>query len=1380
MSLEHLIGDIDESTRLGWASSIVDKVFASDDVAQSAVLAQLYNSRNDKDWTVILEKMKGKFAEFSERGKSSNAAIELCGSIPELRDSVLETTEQVFDEFMVSTNFIWAFRPLLESTEEYINELEEIALVSLDRLSSILSSLMEKNELQGVSNRLQRQLCLMQGAKNEAIASTAHQIVGSLFGKAKYLESVPDLIWSCITALLSESTSEVHYYIGYKLWLKWVEKLGDKLGEIKFFQRELLDSEEYWKYLQTGVASESYELKKYGLYILSRSVQLIDHNVCNKYIEWDITQREESLQYWQRYITLMEIISIDTSMHQAEDSAGDIVRMLSTDSAIPATWGVCLLSAGLNASMDSIRKFIANIIMMLPINYLSVFHHSHEFLSEVFFPHVMTASYFTVTEGNDGTYASPHSERLANFIKQLLHSMNEECAQVHIQNILVMLYKVRYSFDPARIYVIKGIRDALIEKSFDLSVDNLSNLANLGSTEAQSRLRQHCIVLLMTQILMSTEPVGDNVEAWLQTLNVYLSKNPKLLDIPQVSDHVCKRVAGCIDAVKSTNNLDVALKAELLIGLDETNWVDSLDFDEKCKVIVSEYKRSAQYLASKFDSVFIEQLTAQLYDKSWDYCSVAETIDAANPGLFQFRHLDTQYSQYKSAGGVDFEGLAIALRLSRLQYTATRQREIVDCVMPLLSGNVPAEMRPTRDRALEEVLRTLVKSINDSEKVDVGVSDVANLVSDHYATSSSRCRLAMCQCLLAIVDRAEIDEPKDFAELVEAMWDSLVDEKLVASQRKLHQTFMDVAFHVKAIESLDVELQAGLSQTAEKIIACCYARRALLPYLAWKLSHGPSNLWLGQLMLYIYTFEQIDDHFFKLEVVMGDMLDNCLSTNFGADISSYLEVYGMHEYQAKVHAITYISNMQAAQAELFEFVLTAPRYHIFNPIKRTDSSEEYVRIFCYQALLLLEPYVSDKQISGYTEQLFIPALDTEPSPLARVYIEWIIGRTLTLRAQHLITSFVFRQLEDSEAQPRIIASVERIGLMVGRSIKNHWSGTDPKRVCEYYRQYLERVIPLATSNRAAVRHFTVSILYAVHHEAASRSTSQALTAELADLFATVANIAENARAADSFKQFRSGEQTIWDLEADYTMVGVCGGVLRRLSDRNIPVLREHHFEGLASGRIPTGHEDAEVWATTAQNTVPGDKLTLEMNATAAQLQTKSGAWNLGTVDDQAETDKAAKIVRGELIVLASLVDKPPNLGGICRLCDVLGAQLMCVNELSIIKHAQFRNVAVTADKWMPMDEVRIEDIISFMEKKKREGYTLIGLEQTDNSVQLTPSVEFPRKSVLLLGKEREGIPANLLAELDFCIEIKQVGMIRSMNIQTATAVVVHAYSAQHC
>ena len=54
----------------------------------------------------------------------------------------------------------------------------------------------------------------------------------------------------------------------------------------------------------------------------------------------------------------------------------------------------------------------------------------------------------------------------------------------------------------------------------------------------------------------------------------------------------------------------------------------------------------------------------------------------------------------------------------------------------------------------------------------------------------------------------------------------------------------------------------------------------------------------------------------------------------------------------------------------------------------------------------------------------------------------------------------------------------------------------------------------------------------------------------------------------------------------------------------------------------------------------------------------------------------------------------------------------------------------------------------------KENYTLVGLEQTSNSVEIQ-DFDFPKKSVLVLGNEREGIPIDLISYFDVVCEIPQ-------------------------
>jgi tRNA guanosine-2'-O-methyltransferase len=68
---------------------------------------------------------------------------------------------------------------------------------------------------------------------------------------------------------------------------------------------------------------------------------------------------------------------------------------------------------------------------------------------------------------------------------------------------------------------------------------------------------------------------------------------------------------------------------------------------------------------------------------------------------------------------------------------------------------------------------------------------------------------------------------------------------------------------------------------------------------------------------------------------------------------------------------------------------------------------------------------------------------------------------------------------------------------------------------------------------------------------------------------------------------------------------------------------------------------------------------------------------------------------------------------------------------------------------------------------------VLGLEQTPSSVSLN-KFAFPedRPIVLLLGKEKEGIPVAFLQEVDQCVEIPQLGIIRSLNVHVSAAVAI--------
>ena len=68
-------------------------------------------------------------------------------------------------------------------------------------------------------------------------------------------------------------------------------------------------------------------------------------------------------------------------------------------------------------------------------------------------------------------------------------------------------------------------------------------------------------------------------------------------------------------------------------------------------------------------------------------------------------------------------------------------------------------------------------------------------------------------------------------------------------------------------------------------------------------------------------------------------------------------------------------------------------------------------------------------------------------------------------------------------------------------------------------------------------------------------------------------------------------------------------------------------------------------------------------------------------------------------------------------------------------------------------------LAAWLRQQAADGWALVGLEQTAASVPLQRFV-FPRRTVLLLGREREGIPAPLLPLLHHAVEIPQRGVVR--------------------
>ncbi|CAH1262094.1 TARBP1 [Branchiostoma lanceolatum] len=159
-------------------------------------------------------------------------------------------------------------------------------------------------------------------------------------------------------------------------------------------------------------------------------------------------------------------------------------------------------------------------------------------------------------------------------------------------------------------------------------------------------------------------------------------------------------------------------------------------------------------------------------------------------------------------------------------------------------------------------------------------------------------------------------------------------------------------------------------------------------------------------------------------------------------------------------------------------------------------------------------------------------------------------------------------------------------------------------------------------------------------------------------------------------------------------------------------------------------------------------------------------------------DMHIKVVRkGHLVVVASLIDKPTNLGGLCRTCEIFGVSTLVLGSMKYVEDKTFQQLSVSSQGWVNIQEVRPGELPEYVEEMRRQGYFLIGVEQTADSRNLT-EFTFPDKSLLLLGNEKEGIPVELIHQLDVCVEIPQQGICRSLNVHVSGALLIWEYTRQ--
>ena len=143
----------------------------------------------------------------------------------------------------------------------------------------------------------------------------------------------------------------------------------------------------------------------------------------------------------------------------------------------------------------------------------------------------------------------------------------------------------------------------------------------------------------------------------------------------------------------------------------------------------------------------------------------------------------------------------------------------------------------------------------------------------------------------------------------------------------------------------------------------------------------------------------------------------------------------------------------------------------------------------------------------------------------------------------------------------------------------------------------------------------------------------------------------------------------------------------------------------------------------------------------------------------------------ELIVACAPMRSHVNLSHIVRTCGCFGIRRVIACGAARLDDKIARDGA---------DSVELEvhrSLGPVLDRLKREGWQLVGLEQTTGSETLF-AFPFVSRTVLVIGNERLGLEEEILERLDRVAEIPMAGLPHSLNAATSTAVAIYEYCRQ--
>ena len=148
-----------------------------------------------------------------------------------------------------------------------------------------------------------------------------------------------------------------------------------------------------------------------------------------------------------------------------------------------------------------------------------------------------------------------------------------------------------------------------------------------------------------------------------------------------------------------------------------------------------------------------------------------------------------------------------------------------------------------------------------------------------------------------------------------------------------------------------------------------------------------------------------------------------------------------------------------------------------------------------------------------------------------------------------------------------------------------------------------------------------------------------------------------------------------------------------------------------------------------------------------------------------------------LQIMLDNVHSAQNLSAIIRSCDAVGILDIYYSTKENEALRIHKTITQGAHRWTHRYRMNDNDKVAFLKQKKAQGFQIVVTHLEERAVSFR-EIEYTKPTLLVMGNEKEGVSSEVIEMADEVIIIPMQGMVQSLNVSVATALILYEAERQ--